>query len=94
MESNDSGFIWFPKNNFAGIRQSVTLTPDEFINNSIYKIKNKSDLKGHWIGEVYVKPGASMKLLKQKERKGLKSFMTNKKYYILYINEFRSIGSR
>jgi hypothetical protein len=70
MESNDSGFIWFPKNNFAGIRQSVTLTPDEFINNSIYKIKNKSDLKGHWIGEVYVKPGASMKLLKQKEKEG------------------------
>lgn len=70
MELNDGGFIWFPKNVYAGIRQPLNLTPDEFIKTSIYKITKKSDLEGHWIGEIYVKPGASMKLLKQKENEG------------------------
>jgi hypothetical protein len=74
------GFASCPKNNYNGnYSADINFTPDEFISNIIYK-PTEEELKGEWRCEVWVAPGASLELIKQKINEGFKiEFIDDKK---------------
>jgi len=64
------GLAWCPDQRWCGnYSTDISFTPDEFIKQVIYK-PTEEELRSEWRCEIWVAPGASLKLIKEKIDEG------------------------
>ena len=69
--TKQGGLAWCPNERWCGNYSptDITFTPDEFIKQVIYK-PTEEELRGEWRCEIWVAPGASLTLIKEKMNEG------------------------